>query len=375
MKKTKSLIFYIIAFLVMFLYIFSGINFSSVKTHTFAQDSQTYIQSAQTNDNFYLNAYDRNGNMLTAENETTFDGGKKAYIFNWEDIEKFQINIDAAKKIPPKNYQSGEEVYNLIIQVEFLQGYYNKASWTNLKTLQLYSETQSGENSFENFINTKPHFNIDNGIKGEDVVTKLQASISGWGIYKFKMIINNYQETYSDYFIVQPTQELFITPKISYKTSPSQITLHSAYTFSLKNPDDFKYVDPSKITWYALGKAQNGNTYSLTFNDINSGKKDFENCTSGLYDVYTRTGKTFYFDDNGVTGTWKIWCEYSYDGSSANILKSNVQTIKTGQPFTSSTLIWIILGVCVLCAGITILICVIKIKKEKIYPVNMSNLD
>ena len=55
MKKTKSLIFYIIAFLMLILFVFSGINFSCVKTHTFAQDSQTYIQSAQTNDNFYLN--------------------------------------------------------------------------------------------------------------------------------------------------------------------------------------------------------------------------------------------------------------------------------------------------------------------------------
>jgi len=367
MKKTKSYLISFLAIIILILFAFSSISFLNFNKNI------SCAQTAQSNENLYIDVYDRDGNTFATETETYFNS-QKAYIFQWEDVEKLVLNIDASKNIPTKNYKDGVEIYNLTIEVQFLQGYYNKVAWTNFKTLLLYSETQTGEDSYKNFINSKPQLNIDNGISGTDLQSQLQVNISTWGIYKFRMVING-QDTNSDYFIIQPAQEIFNSPKIQYKTTSSQITLHNAYNFSLKNADEYKYIDPSKIIWYALGETENGNTYSLTFSDINSGKSDFVNCVSGIYEAYTRTGKTFYFDDNGVVGTWKIWCEYSYDGSSANIQKSNVQTIKTGQPFTSMTLIWIILGVGLLCVVITILICLFKIKREKVYPTITNTID
>lgn len=355
MKKSKINLISFISVLMLLLLILISFNFVN-----FA-DNYSRAETTQTNENFYVSVYDREDSELISDIETTFNGSK-AYIFQWEDTKSLILNLDPAKRIPTVSYENGVEVYKLTIEIEYLQGYYRNVAWTNYNSVLFYSNTQRGTNSYQNFSKIKPEFDIDKGYVGTDLASGVQVNVATWGIYRFRMVING-QDTYSDYFVIEPTLDIYVAPQITYKTTPSQVTLHSAYSFSLKNGNEFKYIDKSKLIWYVLGKAADGTSYSLTFSDINSGKEDFKNCSSALYETWSRTGQTFYFDDNGVTGEWKVWCEYDYDG----ILKSNVQTIKTGEKVQFSTVIWIVLGVAGLCVIVTIIICVVKNKKEKVY--------
>lgn len=358
MAKRKTNLIALISIFMFFLLAVTGMNLMGLS-------KTTYAESAQTNENFYLSVFDRDSNILITQEEETFNG-KKAYIYQWSDTNKFVLNIDASKKIPTKSYKQGVETYDLTIEVEYLQGYYQKVAWTNYNTLLLFSNTQQGENSYLNFASLHPELNIDQGIEGADLASGAQVKISSWGIYRFRMVING-QDTYSDYFVVKPTLEVLEAPKISYRTTPSQVSLHSAYKFSLKNENKYKYIDKSKLVWYALGTAEDGTTYALTYKDISSGKKDFKNCSTALYETWERTGQSFYFDDKGVAGEWKIWCEYNYDGDDATTLKSNVEKIKSGQKIKPYVTALIIIGVAFVSIGITIGICVYKNKRERIY--------
>lgn len=361
MKKIQIKLISVIAIFILFLFAISSMSFSNFI------NLSTMAQSSQSNQNFYLTVLDRSGNQLLTDNESTFNG-QKAYIYQWEDVSKLVLNFDPSKKIPTKNLdENDQEIYSMTVEIQFVQGFYQEASWTRFNTLTFYTSTQTGENSYLNFAELKPEFNVDQGITGIDhTASDTQVSIATWGIYRFRLIING-QDTLSDYFVIEPTLEILEAPKVIYEAVPSQSTLLNAYNFSLSNNEKFKYIKKENLTWFAIGKSTDGATYSLTYSDINSGRDDFSGCSTALAETYNRNGTTFLFDSLGVEGEWQIWCEYNYDGNPESTIKSNVQKVTIGNKLTVGTIIWIVIGVSLLAIGISIGISVYKMKRERIY--------
>lgn len=361
MKKIQLKLIPIISILMLFLFAIASTSFFNFRNNS------AMAQSSQTNQNFYLTVLDRSGNQLLTNEESTFNG-QKAYIYQWEDVSKLVLNFDPAKKIPTKNLdENNQEIYSMTVEVQYVQGFYQESSWTTFNTLTFYTNQQTGENSYLNFTELKPEFNVDQGITGIDqTASNTQVSIATWGIYRFRLVING-QDTLSDYFVIEPTLEILEAPKIVYEIVPSQNTLLNAFNFSLSNNETFKYIKKENLIWYVLGKSTDGATYSLTYSDINSGRDDFSSCSTAFAETYIRTGQTFYFDSLGIEGEWKVWCEYNYDGNPESTIKSNIQKVTTGNKLTAKTIIWILVGVSVFAIGVSIGISVYKMKRERIY--------
>lgn len=361
MKKLQLKLIPIISIFMLFLFAIASIGFFNFNQNI------TMAQSNQTNSNFFLNVLDRSGNQLLTDTETTFNG-KKAYVYQWKDVSKLVLNFDPAKRIPGKAYnEKMQECYDLTVEVQYVQGFRQEASWTRFNTLTFYTNTQTGEESYLNFANIKPEFVVDQGITGIDqTASNTQVNIGTWGIYRFRSVING-QDTLSDYFIIEPTLEILEAPKIVYETIPSQSTLLNAFNFSLANNETFKYINKENLVWYVLGKSTDGATYALTFSDINSGKDEFSGCSTAFAETYSRTGQTFTFDSMGVQGDWQVWCEYNYDGKVESSIKSNVQKVKTGNKLSVGTIVWIVIGISLLAIGVSIGISLYKVKRERIY--------
>lgn len=358
MTKNKFKLVPILAIFMLFICAITSISL-------FSQNIQySMAESAQRNENFYLTAFDRDGSQLFTEEETIFNGSK-AYVYKWEELKTFKFNFDPTKKVPTKNYDQGVETYNFVVEVEHIKDYpENVPTWNpnnnvSIKALTVCSKIEKGPDSYLNIANwQEAKFDIDRGTTGEYIGETV--NISTWGIYRFRYSINGYEHAVSDFFIVLPTQEVSEAPRTQY----TEQGLNEPFIFTLKNANVFKYVDQENLVWYALGKSNDGGTFCLTYDDINSGRKEFENC-SPIEKTYARTGSRFVFDDLGYTGNWKIWCEYN--GNEASIMKSNTQKIYTGNNFNKMTILWIVLGAGVLAIIICISIAAYKVKRERIY--------
>ena len=132
------------------------------------------------------------------------------------------------------------------------------------------------------------------------------------------------------------------------------------------NISDYKYIDSSRLVWYVSGTSSDGNYYVLTRSDLEL--EEFMNSPYiPLYDNLTnRTGLTFRFDDQGVSGNWNVWCEYKYFEASETI-KSQVHKISTGAQYHITTIIGIVLGVCGASILIVLIFALRKARKDRVY--------
>lgn len=373
MKKNKSFSFSILSLLILFFVFTSifGLPFLNKSNST-----TSFALTSQTNENFYIDVIGRNGNTLTAQS-TTYNGGT-AFVFQWEETSKFIFNINASASIPPAVYENSQPVYKLTISIEYLKGYKNNSTFYQANTIYKeseYSKTVRGEGSYSQFVNYSPEFDIDAGTSGQ-YLDNTSAQINEWGIYRFKLLINS-QQTYSDYFIIEPTREILengkaVSPIIkSTPRPPTEESFHATYFLELTNNETFKYIDTQKLIWYVYGVAEDGRTYIFSYQDVN--KEEFaDKFTNTLWSenegVPVRTGRTFYFDDRGISGTWQVWCEYQYEGAyDDQIVKSNVIELKTGNSIHNLTVLWIALSIAVVSFGVTLGICIYKVKREKVY--------
>lgn len=379
MQKLKIKSFSAISILILCLFIITSMIFFGLTPSYYAD--ALYEEVPQSYEHFYLDVVNREGRNVIIDSNHKLDDDEAitvqgytpySFIFQWKDIEKFVLNYDAEKSsIPPQqvNIEDELEVYKLLIEIEYFPAYYKDitTSWNNLNTtrIKLFETTEKGAINDESYKNLKGsiEFNIDKGTTGE--YNGLPVQVNSWGIYRFRYTINNKNETFSDFFIIEPTTEIFgDAPKVTYTTYSSQQGLHNAYTFSLKNEEVYRYIDQSRLVWYVLGQSSEGTSFCLTYEDIDSGKKEFENCANALFSTATRTGQTFRFDTD-IEGEWKVWCEYQ--NPTGSILKSNTQKVHTGQAISFTIVIWLLVSVVVLSITVTIAICAWKSHREKIY--------
>lgn len=270
------------------------------------------------------------------------------YSYEWEKSNKIQLKYTKDGDISPN--ASGK--YNVTLSVEFLKGYINSTFTQNeTKTKEIVNQI------YDTVPNTLTYgFDINNN----DSETKIQ----GWGIYRFKITINN-AEKYSSFIFISPQTNLAEDkrPTITYEIIPSVNSLRDSFKFSIENIEDYKYVDTEKLIWHVDGESIDGKKYVLT-------KQDFENQEENIYEAYiysdiTRTGTSFIFNDNGIEGTWNVWCEFAgSDSITLTSTKSEVQTSANPKLFW---VIGVVVGASALAVGGVVFFAYRRSKKEKVW--------
>ncbi len=349
----------------------SGFSFGGSR----ASAESTSIAS-QTNKNFTISLYDRaTGEESTSFATTTLPFGR-CFIYQWADTNKITFNYDPTiGDAPKKKYKDDtdptSEYYDLSISIEYLQAYKDVSVFysNDVKIIEkAFTTSVSGIDSYTLLANLPQtfQFNIDDGRTA--FVDEETIRVRQWGIYRFKLLVND-EETYSDFFIIEPTTKIKKIPELSFYPTSSNSSLHNDYIFSVTNLDEYRYIDSSKLVWYVTGKGEDGTMYILTSADLNLDQfKD--KLFTPLYPDYSndaRNGLSFRFDDRGTTGAWEIWCEYNYHNSTDQPLVSKVVKINTGSQISYEIIIWILSAVSVLAIVLAIVFGIRRAKKDKIY--------
>ncbi len=369
----KNILITFFAFLLIILLSVSYIPFSSFadenETAEQDQNSQTEIQR----DNLIVQAYNRKDSLISLENPIDYSGGK-AYTINWTDLKEFSIYYSPDESNPPPiKYEEGKEelpeniIYTMNISISYLQGYTDEGNFNVSDTITLenvYTITQHGENSYKNLITNKYKLNIDTGERGIDKTTQEVVTIKEWGIYRFTLDVNG-SEVVSDFFVVQPDLLISEQPKINYSIVSSDNSMHDSFNFYLENADIYKYIDKSALVWYVKGEGKDGTKYALTSSEV--GKGNFTDCTASIYESIDRTGTTFYFNDNEISGKWQVWCEYQSHGTESPVQSNLIIEVETGLTIDGMVVVYIIIGAVILSILIVTIIAVVRKKKEKVW--------
>lgn len=376
--KNKNFIYSIFILIFATIILLGSFSFSSGKANAESQTSS----ALQSNQAFTVSVTDRKSGQESSDFSQTsipytdyasssLKSGK-GFVYQWEDIYSFKFKYNPnVGEAPPKLYTNPSrpqtEYYELKISIDYIQSYKDLDDFYQGSTkslINVFSTRVSGIDSYK-LLATLPDsfaFYLDDGRGNESV------KIKEWGIYRFLLDING-QQTYSDFFVVEPTKEIKSekAPVFSYTTTSSQSSLHNDYIFTVTNLDQYRYIDSSKLVWYVTGKSDDGIMYVLA--DKDRELEQFKNkAYTGLYaKEINRTGLTFRFDDTGVAGSWKIWCEYNYQDSEIEPLVSKVVEFSTGTPLSSGIIVWSVLGVFAVGIVLVIIFSLRRAKKDKVY--------
>ena len=356
MKRVKSFSVFsiiLIAILILLLPFWSGVK------------NQSKAAGTQSNECFQIEVFGRNGYKIENQSPKEYDN-QKAFIFRWKDTGKFVFNVD------PESYQpTAADSYTLQISIEYLKNYkeiedfLHQASLITVENYEPFTRTSTG--NLNGLINSPIELDIDKGVNTLDASGKRIVTFSGWGIYRFYMNINGGPNVYSDFFIIEPDKELLVKPDIAFNEVPptdAPDLTYSNYNFYLKNKEKFTYIDETKLIWYATGVAQGGIEYALTNDGIQPLPPNYGQESNPSKN---RVGLEFSFNDDGHHGDWTVWCEYQYFRSENPSITSNKIQLITSASANFNILIWIAVGVVPASILITILICWLKIRREKVY--------
>lgn len=338
---------------------------------TYAQD--LFENEVVTDNNFTMtmtvNARKQNGRLNRIEQTITNKVGEEITFlcFNWRDLENFKFNISSNIANQSKNYTS----------LKFLVTYIESETLNESIGLEepdspLY-ETLIYNNNFNDF---DYYYYID-----EDSSTTPSTTHSnghGFGLYKFDCIYT-YQDEGSSvdvstgnlggiYIAVLPDKVEDVVEnniKIFYSISSSN-KLMNIFRLYLST-DDYKYVNPHRLQWNVVGTDKNNINYVLTKQIQQENIGSYANHRFIYESLEASYGNTFIFDSKDIEGTWTAYCTITNsDGSIKNVLQvSNLSTIKVEKK-SYMWLIFLILVICLVLAGI-ISIIVIKKKKDKVW--------
>lgn len=368
-KLALTKVFYIL-FIVLFASIFIFLSFG-VSEKDFGKNANANNFSvgddvvSTLGGGINVDIYSRDNEKIILENPIDYYDGS-AYVQKWSDAEKFVISYIPDEENPPPFRPASDTtpdiaIYTMNITVEFVPAYLDANDFYVEETVTLQNiETQVSYDytTFDSY-----ELDIDNGISGLD--NGVQKEIKEWGIYKFTIDIND-AEISSFYYCIEPTMAIVNTPKIEYRTIPSDNSLHDSFEFYLENYEEYRYIDKSRLVWYVMGEGTDGIKYALVDDDLS--REDFSECSEGLYSAldYARTGLTFIFNDNEVSGDWTVWCEYTAHGES-EASGSNRVAVSTGSAFDYMIVIYIVAGVAAFAILVVVTIAIIRSKKDKVW--------
>lgn len=303
--------------------------------------------------------------------------------FDWENIRNIVVNFDASKASGITANTTGSP-YTYKLEVQHLQAeptadghFVIGGNSVTTDTKPVVAETNANE-----LTNLALTYIVDS-----ETDSSITYDAHGWGIYRFVLTVNN-TRLYSDFAFIKPIDPINNRlPALHIEYQQSSIINDYDFKISTDVVNDvdyslYKYINTNLIRWYVDGVASNGDKYTLVRSDI--GTYDFpeDEYKKALYEAEgrnDRTGATFKFNSNGVSGTWKVYCEiYTEPATAENInalmeanpaqsTKADPAVINTGKPIKASYVIWIIVAAAVVLLAIIIVIIVKSVKKEKVW--------
>lgn len=307
--------------------------------------------------------YNRADRVVNDFTESSYEEGL-ALVSPWQTTKSFVIRYVRDEEHLPTGLPTETEGvvnYTMTLTIEFKQVYLdNNFEGGNKITLSnVINETRNSLDELEQISFT---LDIDEGLSINDM------TIGGWGIYRFTLSVNGL-DSVSDYYFIEPTmtlnQELL---QISHTQFIAPNAMHYSYDFTLSNLDNFKYYDTSCFKWYVLGEANDGTRYAYISDDLQ--REDFAECTAVLYPSlsdWNRQGLQFHFNDNSISGSWKVWVEFQAHNSSDAPIQSEKITVETGSPFTNLTIVYIFVAIAVVSIIVSIGIAIYKNKRERVW--------
>lgn len=301
-----------------------------------------------------VGVYGRENSSLALSPTSTLPGTTNGYtIFNYEWEKASQIKIS----LTDTNMTSE----NTSLGIEFLKGYAtNDLDFT--ADDKIYIENVKGWTLQGNEFSYT--YNIDAGATGS--TANGNKSISGWGIYRFRVIVGEGGDEYtSNLFNIAPSTSL-TKPSFTVSRQGSTSSMNDDYICKISNSSDYKYADTSKLVWYAEGISSDGTTYCLTEADQLANPSAFNDY---LYTSIDRTGLTFTFNahkgEKFIKGTWNIYCVYK-PGESDSISSETMQ-IKSGYQFNTLVFTLCTVAVVIVSVGLVTLHSYLKTKREKVW--------
>ena len=334
--------------------------------------SVSFAETTALGGNIIIRAIN-NGNVIEEDRQESFEDGI-VHIYKWRDLGKtgWTINLkyqhDEDNLPPPYNPEDGAsttEEYTFSVTVEYLKGYLDGDVGFNSDATHTV-EKVGGERKHlkrAQLDNVDKIFDFCKGITATNTKNQV-VNIKDWGIYRFKLIING-AEQYSDYYFIEPDNDVADAPVIKAKVTNSENSMHDSYILSLENQDAFQFVDGKNITWYVMGESKDGTLYALTNQDLADPR--FAECTASLYTNIDRTGHEFLFNDNEIAGKWNIWCEYKNTATGVTVESENNLNVETGKDFNVITVLWIAGGLTVLISGVVVVLAIVRSKKDKVW--------
>lgn len=302
-----------------------------------------------------------NGSEVEESSSSTYNG-QPIHIYKWKNIKTLCVQYEFDEEhLPPLN-ELEQEAYNVTFSIQFVKGYLNSSFANPITFNKIFN---SYINVDQETASTEQVFDVNQGITKIPSGDTLPYTISQWGIYRFKITINE-AERYSDFIFVEPD---YITkaPIIDKEVIDSHSSRHNSYRFFLLNSEAYEFVDEESIVWYVKGESKDGIRYALTKNDLS--KDGFADISNYLYEdnEIDRTGKTFVFNDKENSGTWTVWCEFKNQSTNQVLKSENAEIIQTADAYNLAAIIWILVIFAIAFFTGGILISVLKNKKEKVW--------
>ena len=309
----------------------------------------------------------------TRSSVTLINGGNtisnyQARSFDWENIKFFELSFNPSAL--PNDLASYSYSYSVTWAPQTIED--NKVDFN-----KEYASTKtivSENNVAKEDVKTKINFLIDDNVmEGENNFTASKTAMKdneaynitfgGWGTYLFSFECNGVSS--SAVYELKPTDPTTLEePKLIVKENGiSNAGKGSKYVVSVD--EKYKFVNRQLIKWSISGKDRDGKEYVLAPADKEiAGNQD--KATIEPNDAVVRTGLSFNFDPKRE-GTWTISCDILDAPNGTSVKNAKTEQISTIEGFSSSSIIWIIVGCAAAVAIIVTVIVVVRVKKEKVY--------
>lgn len=353
--------------------IIGRINFTQTSTEASAS-SNGFFQLEFTKDGLVKNPISETPSQYEYAEGVTAD----AYRYKAAKVDYVKFYFDfsdwtfADPTIDTKGTAStADDTYNLRVEVEYLKGYKNDgetffADQTGLHAEVIVNNTlqkqcpisKNWKNEFSSSLEPLTWKIHDNNVGTSSTG---QKTFTGWGIYRFKFVLGDNIQRYSDFFILEPTMEVNSLPVVTVNNEAIEEVV-----YQVSPTGEYKHIDPNQIVWYVYGKAEDGDNYALLKSDLDTTKFQMLECTEYLHLELPRTGYTFTLPRPVIKGEWKVWCEYTPYGQNITTKSEDFYLIIKNDALVLPYH-WIIIGICAFGICITLIVIAVKIKHEKIF--------
>lgn len=364
----KNLVFLLSIFLLAILLVTSNTLIST------SSNAEERASSGTLGNSVNVELVNRENQTIELSSQIEYSGGL-GYVSQWSESKEFRINYVVDEDNLPTGIPDSSDpeimTYTMTISIEFLQGYSDSEGGFDIDAKVLFEDvilegdersiTTDNYNDLQDFTYV---FNIDSGLT--ETTGNVTKTASGWGIYRFTIDINGFNST-SDFFIVEPSEALS-QPQIQATAIPSDNSMHDSYLFTLVNAEEYKYIDQSCLVWYIDGEGIDGTKYCLLNDEYDTALGIYDETYTPLWpERYNRTGTEFTFNDNEKAGTYQVWCRYQYHNSTTATSSDRRITVTTGNPTDYTYIIYIVVGIALLSVIVTIIIAVMKKRREKVW--------